>query len=231
MTDVERLGVGCAGALTPILANLLVVDLEVTLADLRPLTVASYIVRVLALCAAACIVVYLNSDETKAIKVFQLGIAAPALLVSLINGVQANHNSKKASVEFPFLTATAFAQDAKGKAAQGASQIADCMGEPEPTAGQQVIRGLFGILPDNRWFVVVGSDLTRENAISEANEVNQQGQFRAKVCAPAGGADKYYRVVIGEYMSRAEALTLRKQAANAGLPKDAWLWNPMTSPK
>src|SRR5262249_61750466 len=82
----QRLFIGCLGALAPILVNLYVVDLQTTLTNLLPLEALSYALRVLALCVSACIVVYLNSDEARPAKLFQLGIMAPAMLTSMLNG-------------------------------------------------------------------------------------------------------------------------------------------------
>jgi hypothetical protein len=82
----KRLFTGCLGALAPILVNLYVVDLQTTLANLLPLEAVSYAVRVLALCISACVIVYLNNDEMRPAKLFQLGIMAPAMLTSMLNG-------------------------------------------------------------------------------------------------------------------------------------------------
>ena len=96
MSLQKKLFIGCLGALSPIIANLLVVDLDLVLANAKLLTVVSYIIRVVALCGAACIVVYLNSDEDKPIKVFQLGIAAPALSTASLFRItySSRHRSK-----------------------------------------------------------------------------------------------------------------------------------------
>ena len=82
----KRLFIGCLGALAPILVNLYVIDLQTTLNNLLPLEAASYAVRLVALCASACIVIYLNGDESRPAKLFQLGIMAPAMLTSMLNG-------------------------------------------------------------------------------------------------------------------------------------------------
>src|SRR4051812_48729433 len=87
---LNSMKIGCLGALTPILINLLVVDLQTTLTNATAISAFFYMVRVVLLCIAACLVVYLNSDEKRPIKVFQLGIAAPAVLTGMLNGAVIN---------------------------------------------------------------------------------------------------------------------------------------------
>jgi hypothetical protein len=61
----KRLFIGCLGALAPILVNLYVVDLQTALHNLLPLEATSYAVRLAALCASACIVIYLNGRKPR----------------------------------------------------------------------------------------------------------------------------------------------------------------------
>jgi len=82
----QRLFIGCLGAMALIVANLCVVDLNTVFAHLLPLEAFTYFVRLLGLCAAACVVIYLNSDEFRPVKLFQLGVMAPAIITQMLNG-------------------------------------------------------------------------------------------------------------------------------------------------
>src|SRR6266852_3953180 len=141
----SRLLIACLGALSPILASLLVLDLNLMLANASLLETVSYIGRQLALCIAACIVVYLSPDAKKPLTIFQLGIAAPALLIGIINGASQSHNlNLRVEIPIPSITTTARAQSAPrpGNSLPSASQfqVADCL-RRDSTVLQQIARG------------------------------------------------------------------------------------------
>lgn len=247
---MNKMAIGCLGAMTPILINLLVVDLQTTLSNVTAIEALFYSIRVVLLCVAACIVIFLNSDEKRPVKLFQLGVAAPALLTGMINGTAINKQipqqppsaqfeparrpgsglemERRFALEMPSIIGSARAQGAALPA-----NVLDCTKPPDPSVSQQILKGLVGIVPDNQWFVVVGSNPTAESALADVNTLNQRyaGRFRAKVCAPAAAPDNRYRVVIGEYMTYADATKLKLQAITAGLPGETWVWNPVLAPK
>ena len=220
----NKLFIGCLGALSPILVNLILVDLDLVLANAKALTIASYIVRVIALCAAACLVVYLNGEEDKPIKIFQLGLAAPALLTGIINGVSLSKNvvDQKAAFEIPAIVSSAFAQGA------GQPKVEDCV-KHDSTAGQEVLKGLFGILPENRWYVSTSSKLKLQSAVDEVKDIESRfsGKFHPRICAPISSDDKYYRVIIGQNLTREAANKLKDEALASGLSRSTWLWSPV----
>jgi hypothetical protein len=235
MMDLRtRLFIGCLGALSPILANLLVLDLNLMLVNATPITVASYVVRQLALCIAACIIVYLSPDATKPMTIFQLGIAAPALLIGIINGISQTKNlTPHAELQIPAIVGSAFAQPAPPSGGSVPTnlqaQVSDCL-KRESTTSQQILKGAFGILPDDRWFVVVSSNLQLQTAIADVQDIQRKypGKYRPKICAPVDG-DNHYRVAIAENLTYDAATKLRDEAVGAGLPKGTWLWSPLQS--
>ena len=81
----DKILIGGLGALTPIIMNLLVIDLEKLLINLTVISVIAYIIKVAILFYIGGIVAYLNKDEQKPIKLFQLGIYAPAMIIAFMN--------------------------------------------------------------------------------------------------------------------------------------------------
>jgi hypothetical protein len=237
-----RMRIGCLGALTPILINVLIVDLQTALSNITLVSAVFYAIRIVALCAAACLVVYLNSDETKPIKLFQLGIAAPALLTGMINGAaitkQQNNTTStpQNAVHGSFLdNGSGFVFQLSGVITLAQAQeanltagVLNCTKPPEPTFSQQALKGFLGVVPDNQWFVVVESDLNPANSIDAAKSINQKNdaRFKAAVCAPVPPGNKFFRVVIGQYLTLSEANALRGQAIAAGFTRDTYVWNP-----
>lgn len=88
LTIRERLMIGGLGALTPVMANLLVVDLKHVLAEAELYSILGYIIRCSVLFVIGVVVAYLHDDETNKVKMFQFGMGAPAMLLVGLNGSQ-----------------------------------------------------------------------------------------------------------------------------------------------
>ncbi len=86
LTTRERLMIGGLGALTPVMANLLVVDLKHVLAEAELYSILGYIIRCSVLFVIGVVVAYLHDDETNKVKMFQFGMGAPAMLLVGLNG-------------------------------------------------------------------------------------------------------------------------------------------------
>lgn len=91
MSKIERLLIGAMGALSPVIATLITNDFIEVLQYAEPYETLGYCIRVLVLALVGMFVVYLYEDETNKMKVFQLGMAAPALFMATINGNHGNH--------------------------------------------------------------------------------------------------------------------------------------------
>ncbi|MGB1205883.1 MAG: hypothetical protein ACPG5B_09565 [Chitinophagales bacterium] len=81
----DKILIGGLGALTPIIMNLLVVDLEKLLINLTTIAMIAYTIKVILLFYIGGVVAYLNRDENKPFKLFQLGIYAPAMIIAFMN--------------------------------------------------------------------------------------------------------------------------------------------------
>jgi len=200
--------------------------LETLLLALTPIALISYLIRVVILFAVGGFVAILNRGEDDPFKVFQLGIAAPALITAFINGnnvtilkTPANPHAAistiRFSAEYTSLIPSTYAQASEQKEIKKFSL-------PKETAIQQFYRGILGSTPKNVWFVIAGSHLKEEDAERQAQQLRAKG-FSADVYAPYGG-NPYYAVVIGAQLTLSEAQQLRLRAINAGLPKDTYLW-------
>lgn len=205
------------GGLAPLLMNLVVIDLQTLLLDLTLLAVLSYLIRVVALFVLGGIVGWLHKTECDPVKLFQLGIAAPALITAAINGGQVTIPEKPAEavLRTSLFVATAWAQPAAETRLKEFSL-------PKETATQQVFRGLLGATPKNVWFVIAGSHRTQQAAEQQAAGIRRKG-FPADVYAPYGG-NPYYAVVIAAQVTLPQARQLRLKAIRSGLPSDTYLW-------
>src|SRR6516165_990183 len=98
LSDRNKFLVGGVGGIAPVLINLFVIDLEAILVQVTLLVIISYLIRVVALFFVGGFVAYLN-QERNPYKIFQLGIAAPALITAIINGN--NVTTSKPNVTVP----------------------------------------------------------------------------------------------------------------------------------
>jgi hypothetical protein len=71
------------GGTAPVLVNLLVLDLQTSLLNVTSLVVIGYLIRTAVLFAVGGAVTIFNK-ESDPVKIFQLGIAAPALLITFL---------------------------------------------------------------------------------------------------------------------------------------------------
>jgi hypothetical protein len=213
----QKVFIGGLGALTPIIASLLVVDLRVLSVDITAAAVIAYLVRVILLFYLGGIVAFLHRDENNAVKLFELGIAAPALITGMIAGVQRDipKNPKSSSAWIQTVHAQSPAAVTVGPFKK--------FTYPAESLGEQIQRGLFGKMSERVCFVIAGSYLKLEAAGTFAEKYKKKG-FDAEVYEPYGD-NPYYAVVIGSNLTRKDAMKLRQRAINSGLPKDTYLWS------
>jgi hypothetical protein len=221
LSNRNRFLVGGVGGIAPVLINLFVIDLAAILVQVTSLVIISYLIRVVALFFVGGFVAYLNKEQDP-YKVFQLGIAAPALITAILNGnnVPAPRPNITALTDphayyITFFPTPAYAQSPNEDNVKHFTP-------PQETPSQQLKRGLFGTTQKNTWFVIAGSHLTEEEAKREAEQIRQKG-FSADVYAPYGD-NQYYAVVIGAMLTLPEAQQLRTKAIEAGLRRDTYLW-------
>ncbi|TPN44451.1 hypothetical protein FJ981_28050 [Mesorhizobium sp. B1-1-4] len=89
MSKISMFALGALGGILPILVSLLTVDFSPFIDGPSTLTTGNYVgyaVRIIVLIILGGIIASLNSEVRSPITLVQLGIAAPALITSYING-------------------------------------------------------------------------------------------------------------------------------------------------
>ena len=227
MTTQKKVFIGGLGALTPIIINLLVIDLTVLFVNLTVLAVFGYLLRVTVLFYLGGLVAYLHKDEKSPLKIFEFGIIAPALLTALINAnnveiPKVGQASAETTIGYNIFISSAYAQT--DTLIQKEPEILKTFSMPNESFLQQIGRGLFGFKPKNVWFVVAGSFLELADAKEQLKKINDMKKlYSAKIYKPHGG-DPHYRVVIGENLVLKSAQLIQKKAIAEGVAKQATLW-------
>jgi hypothetical protein len=136
---------GGLGALAPTIISLAILD-HTTLAeyisdiDEKTFEIGGYAFRVLALFAIGGLWAFFHRTEVEPLKLFQLGIVAPAMITGMINASNVSSSpgsDASAWLDLRFeLVSSAYAQDV--------STVGDDGSPPEPTPVQQFINGILG---------------------------------------------------------------------------------------
>lgn len=221
MSNYKRFLVGGVGGLAPALMFLITVDWERYIVNSETIKVVGYFVRVLVLFFIGGFVAYLHTDEQKPFKLFELGLAAPAMIAGLITTslipMPTGQANLSARVQPSFeIVAVAFAQS------EVPAHELKTFTLPVQSPAAQFLEGLIGGTPKNVWFVIVGSHLRVEDAQAQVDSINEKYQdFKAEVYEPYG-ENPYYAVIIGTNLTQSEAKALRDKAVKEGFPKDSY---------
>jgi hypothetical protein len=232
LTGHTKILIGGLGALTPIVLNLVIVDLNTTLANLTALVFLGYLLRVVVLFYLGGLVAYFQEEKSR-LKLFELGIVAPALLTGIMNGttniqptLRASNNPPAASVSvmdaFDAFMPTAYAQTKQAEVKKYSL--------PKESVTAQLWRGISGRQNERVWFVVAGTYDT--NQLEKARALVRRIQQSTPGYSPEiYKNDKYYAVVIGANLTLEQARERKQQASAAKLPAegDIYLFNPWDS--
>ena len=228
----EKVFIGGLGALTPIVVNLLAIDLERVFSNITLAVALGYALRVTILFYLGGLVAFLHRDEQDRLKLFELGIVAPALITAFLNAqagkieVKPGSGPKEAhyntSVVAFDLIATAYADESPDQASTQSPSPLPAFSAPTETTSEQILRGFLGTTSGRVWFVVAGSFSSLDNARQYAARINKSWRsFNAEVYAPYD--TPYYAVVIGANLTIGEATQLRNKAIRTGITKDVYI--------
>lgn len=172
MTPKKRFLLGGGGALMPVLVSLLAVDIGAALDNDANITTGNMIgitIRYIILFAVGGFVAYLHEDEMKSFKLFELGIAAPALITSLITAQGVVSNPRSA--------------DRANVSHSSFSFISSAYAEGDYSSSKQVI------IAGNLWGDIIdgaSGRVYRDTGSSISKEVNDAGKTIEKATQDAG---------------------------------------------
>lgn len=216
MSNKERFLLGGAGGIAPVVVGLIVVDLQILLVNLTIVAVIAYMIRVTALFLLGGFMAWIHKKESEPWKLVQLGIAAPAVAVAILNGSNVpvpEVPAEKTSSASSFLVSSSYAQD------QASAKV---FTYPRESTLQQLKRGLWGATPRNVYFVVADAFPTMAEAERHARELQARG-VTSEVYAPFG-SNPNYSVVVGSHLALEEARLLRETVVSNRVANNAYVW-------
>ena len=221
MTTHQKIMMGGIGALTPVVLNLLAVDLKTTFSAITVFVIVGYAIRVIVLFYLGGLVAFLHRDENKPIKLFELGIVAPALLTTILSASQietppkADRAADESRAGVALFVPVVYAQAIEADKVRRFTL-------PKEGLASQVWRGVSGSKVANVWFVILDSRPELEDAEGAARRFNQrQSDFKAEVFAPYENS-KGYSLVIGINLTLDDANALKRRATDKGLNATLW---------
>ena len=222
-SNARRWLAGGVGALTPIVLNYVVTDRYVVFGDLEAWTVVGYMVKVALLFWLGAVVAWMHQDEHRPQKLFQLGIVAPALVTTMMNGMNIDHRGKEPRgvdkilrpVDVAAILVTpAHAQEARPEERRQ-EEVRSFSDPPRESALQQFLRGFLGWSERGEFFVVLTSEYrTSADAFRSLAQVRAAAGLEGVVYARG----QRYVVVLGDWMEGGDAERLAAAATEKGLP-------------
>lgn len=224
MKTKQRIFLGALGGITPYIVTLLSINFENVVVSYNKFDWLGLAIRCLVLVFLGSLVAYLHKKEVEPFKIFQLGLAAPALLATIINGNPGNNQKiptlkENLALEISIIN-NAYAAELSNPVNKG------MLKEPEISPISRFLRGAFGTkikTTENKWFVIVGSHKNYEDAKTQAENLKSKN-YTANVYRPYGFS-QYYAVVIASNVSKEEAESVKALAIKNGLPSDTYLWS------
>jgi hypothetical protein len=217
VTNRERFLIGGIGGLMPVLMFLATGDFARFFTNSFVLTAVGYCVRAIILFFVGGFVVCLYRDEKHRMKIFHLGLGAPAMIAGFL---ATQPNSIPTARAHMTLNGN-FIAVVQAQVSPNRDELKRfTLPVPSPTA--QFLEGLVGIQPKNVWFVISGSYLSFDNAKESAKKINDSHpDFHADVYAPYQD-NPNYAVVIGANLTQSQAKALKAKAISAGLARDTY---------
>lgn len=223
MNTRQRILMGALGGITPYLVTLLSIDFKTTVAGYEALDWIGLCLRCVILIFLGALVAYLHKTESEPFKLFQLGLAAPALLATFINGnagtSQTLPTQVSAGIESISVVSPAYASDTP-------FLNSPYLREPQVNNLSRFLRGVLGTKletsTDNAYFVVVGSYPSKE--IAEKQIAHLATKAYKGVLYNLNNSETCFSVVIASNVSNEEARRVRDMAIKDGLPADTHIW-------
>jgi hypothetical protein len=208
------------GALLPLIMSLYYTEWSVLAQNFTLGIFIGYCIKVIILVFLGGLIGYLYKSETNRWKILQLGIAAPSIMLGLINeqdlvtvsGGVPNNNASFWNISPPTNYMAVEYYDVQQESSVDFQDIEVMQyGFPEETVKNELLRGLTGKKITNSWFLLYDSFLELQEARHTTSLLqNQYPDVRIQLYQSFRDPEKY-DVVIGTHLEYEEGLKLQKE--------------------
>ena len=219
----QRIRLGALGSLAPFLVNAAVADPVTVFSAITATAMLGYGFRVVGLMTLGALVAWAHGKETNSLRLFEVGIIAPALVTTMMNAAAARDSTVSAA-KAQQVTAALFiprAAYAQSSYSSGRDTVYAFDAPPESRL-EQFWRGFTGVTPRDRWFVVLDvAPMNRGEAREAKRNLSARG-FKARLYGAGGPRTGEVTVVIGDWLSEKEAEELLARAQRRSIPAMVW---------
>jgi hypothetical protein len=197
------------------------------------LALFGYIVKSIVLFAVGGFFGYYYSEEKEPLKLIQLGLAVPALLLSIANGsnvptakIGDPKNSEVRQSNVLTIDAAVYAAEDAGTGSKPAKMPGiKRFTLPSLSPFQQFWQGVTSRPLERVWFVIAADDLDLESAKKTVEDLKSKHPELQPELFYKFGDDHRYAVVIGKHMEYEDAVKLRNKARTSEDLKSAFIWS------
>lgn len=227
----------CFGALMPIIMSLYYTDIEVLAQKISTPIILGYCIKVVILLILGFLIGLFYRSETNGLKLFQLGIAAPAIVMGLINGHNLNNpengdmNLNRSALFSLNIATKDFDKEILNRKQDTAIRFHEATilqyDYPEESAKQEFLRGFTGKRITNNWFLIYDSYSDQREATNIIVYIKDKfPELNVQLYYSIMDPNKY-DVVMGDHLEYKEGIKLQKEYSKL-MDKylELWEYNP-----
>jgi len=228
----HRYSFTCIGALMPLIMSLYYSDLAVFLQKITPTIFFGYLIKVIILLVLGFLIGAFYRTETNRLKLFQLGIAAPAIVLGVINGQGTKLSEGDTNIDRTSFFSINILNDSFDRGFFNHQQDTSIRfhdakilqyGYPQESVKQQFLRGFMGKKITNMWFLIYGSYPNRQEATNTIVQLKDRyPELEAQLYKSIKDTTKY-DVVLGDHLEYQKGQVLQKKYSSL-LEKNIELW-------
>jgi hypothetical protein len=198
---------GGLGGITPVLLNIIAKDYRIIFVDFTTIVAFGYFLRCIALFIVGAVVAYLHNEKKK-IRLFELGIIAPAILTAFING---------APIPKPSDSLVVFFEDRLIAYAQTVNSKPEVLTEPKESLISQFSRGLLSTPAEKKdYLVIIGDEYNKlEDAQSAQRKLLQTNALKDTNIFQANPNENRFYLSSGSYMGLEDAIKSEEKIQKA----------------
>lgn len=214
-----------AGASLPLLVGIWADRDTFLRQSMDPATLVAFLLTTAACFAAGVAAAWLYADEHNRLKLFQLGVAAPAMFTAMTSGASRDSSRESLAVTPPAAEVSARSALTLASAAPAAPsqrRVFSFTDQPQPGLGESLLRGVTRSAPRyGLTFVYVREAFpTASAAFARADEIERAG-VSTRVYGRGGPVDGFV-VVLGDWLTHADAGQVLAEVQAKGLGAHLW---------